>query len=247
MSNQIQFCKNIEGVHRRTYSNNIDSIKGLQAGHRRTMSNNAHDFAGLTMLSLPSTKAEATHPEPFKISFQAPQRQKKKKGFVSLVNAAISYFNQEAQFPITFPPSEIDILKTQLDKLQNNYVKIEKGNTRLSDDCEKLRKKLKEEQQAKGNLEININELKRHMNLLEGSLKKINAEIQKELKQNEDMQHFAMEQEKIRYSPLNHVNEDSEKKLKKKNSDADRPMPRPINYKPITQRGIRNSKDILRK
>ena len=248
MSNQIQFYKNIEGSHRRTYSNNIDNIKGLQTGHRRTMSNTAHDFATLNMLSLPSVKAETAHPEPFKISFQAPARQqKRKKGFASLVNAAISYFNQEAQFPINFPPSDIDTLKTQLDKLETTYTKIEKGNDKISEDCDKLKRNLSEEQQVKNNLEVNINELKRFTSQLETSLKKINAEIKQELKHSEDLQYLAIDQERMRYSPQNHVSEDSEKRIKKKNSDIDRPMPRPINYKPITQRGIRNSKDIMKK
>jgi hypothetical protein len=111
-----QFFQINENSHRRTYSNNIENIKGLKAGHRRTMSNTAFDFAGLNIQSPPLARDE-----PVQLSSSSPQKSsgKKKKGFLSLVNAAISYFKQEAKFPISFPPSEIDMLKEQLENLKN--------------------------------------------------------------------------------------------------------------------------------
>lgn len=245
MSKHLDFYKNNEAGHRRTYSNNIDNIKGLNSGHRRTMSNTAYDFASFNIQSLPVAKEEPLTPESFDSFKVLPQ--KKKKGFVSLVNAAISYFNQEAQFPIIFPPSEIDILKQQLEKLKTSYKEIEKGNNRLEEEYEEIGRGLIEEQKIKKRLEGDINELKKCASQLEGNLKKLHVEIRQEVKKSEEIMFLEIEKDKVRFSPQNHGHEDAGKRIMKKNSDIDRPMPRPINYKPITQRGIRNSRDALRK
>ena len=72
-------------------------------------------------------------------------------------------------------------------------------------------------------------------------------EIKKENKKNEEIQAALLQLGNGRTSPFNQGTDESEKKVKKKNAEIDRPMPRPITYKPITQRGIRNSKDLGRK
>ena len=246
MSRQVDYQKLSENNHRRTFSNNLDNIKGIKAGHRRTMSNTAYDFAGLNMISPPVTKEDQLTTESLKSPFKIPQ-QKKKRGFVSLINAAISYFNQEAQFPINFPPSEIDILKAQLEKLKTTYKDIEQNHLILGDDCEKIKKKIEEQQKNKKSLEMNINELKKYATQLDNTARKVNSDIKLEKKRNDDLQFMINEQEKVRYSPQNLVLAEGDKRIKKKNSDIDRPMPRPITYKPITQRGIRNSREMSKK
>ncbi|OMJ88202.1 hypothetical protein SteCoe_9936 [Stentor coeruleus] len=246
MSKQADFLKVSESVHRRTYSNNIDDIKGLKVGHRRTMSNTAFDFAKFNIQSLPVAKEEPKTPE----SIESPHKhtvQKKKKGFLSLLNAAMSYFNQEAQFPIKFPPSELDILKSQLEKLTITYKELEESNNKLNDDCDKVKKNIDKQNQNKKTLEASVNELKKYTQQLESNLKKNYSELKIEQKRSEELVFNVAEHEKIRMSPQNLGTDDSDRKLKRKNTDIDKPAPRPINYKPITQRGIRNSRDVRKK
>ena len=172
MSKQVEFFKISENNHRRTYSNNLENIKGLKAGHRRTMSNTAFDFANFNIQSPPVAKEEPLTPE----SIESPPTAtspKKRKGFTSLLNAAISYFNQEAQFPISFPPSEIDILKAQLEKLISNHNEMEKGNHKLVEDNEKIKKKLEEQLKSKRIRENSINDLKNTHNSLRAILKSL--------------------------------------------------------------------------
>lgn len=246
MSTQAGFFKPKDTLHRRTHSNNIDDIKGLKVGHRRTMSNTAFDFAKINIQSFPVAKDEPLTPDSIESPHKKPAH-KKKKGFVSLLNAALSYFNQEAKFPIQFPPSELDILKSHLGKLTITYKELEKSNNKLSDDCDKVKKKIEKNYQSKKTLETSVNELKKYTQQLENNLKKLTTELKLEKKKSEDFVSSVAEHNKIRLSPQNQGTDDSDKKLKRKNNELDKPMPRPINYKPITQRGIRNSRDVLNK
>ena len=242
MSKQLNLYKAGENVHRRTYSNNLDQFKGIQPGHRRTMSNTAFDFAGFHIQYPPAAKEEPLTPEPLESPTKATNT-KKKKGFLSLLNASVTYFNQEAQFPISFPPSEIDVLKEHLEKLRGKYREIEKSNEKLSGECESLKKNLDDQHKTKRNLENSINELKKYTQQLENNMKKLSFEIKQEQKSHEDLQAYAKQQDKRKVSPQGNF----DGKIKKKTSDIDKPMPRPITYKPITQRGIRNSREVSRK
>lgn len=243
MSKQGHFFQPAESTHRRTYSNNLENLKGIKAGHRRTMSNTAFDFAGLNIQSPPLTQETPTTASKSITKTSS----KKSKSFLSLINAAVSYFKQEAQFPIIFPPSEIDILKEQLDFLRSTQKELEKGNSKLAEDCEKHKILLENQSRSKKNLENVIVELKKSNMVLENSLKKINLEIKVEQKRGEDLVFFMSEQEKIRSSPQNMAVEEIDRKVKRKHVDNEKPTPKPINYKPLTQRGLRNSRDISKK
>lgn len=244
MSKQGHFFQPADSVHRRTYSNNLDNIKGIKAGHRRTMSNTAFDFACLNIQSPPLTQETPTTASK---SITKPTTVKKRKGFVSLINAAISYFKQEAQFPIVFPPSEIDTLIEQLDSLKSTQRELEKSNKKLAEDCEKNKILLENHLRSKKNLENVVAELKKSTTVMENSLKKINSDIKIEQKKGEDLVFFMTEKEKVRTSPQNVAVEDFDRKQKRKVQDIEKPTPKPINYKPLTQRGLRNSRDISKK
>lgn len=239
-----QFFQINENTHRRTYSNNIDTIKGLKAGHRRTMSNTAFDFAGLNIKSPPLAREEPVQSN--NDSFSKPPA-KKKKGFLSLVNAAISYFKQEAKFPISFPKSEVDTLKEQLELLKTTQKELEKGNSKLIDDCEKSKVLVENHARTKRNLEGLIGELKRNSQVLENNLKKVKIDLRNEVKRGEDLVFYMSEQEKVRSSPQHMMGEDVDKSIRRKQSDVEKPTPKPINYKPLTQRGIRNSQNMSKK
>ena len=239
-----QFFQINENTHRRTYSNNIDNIKGLKAGHRRTMSNTAFDFAGLNIQSPHLAREEPIQSQNDSVP-KSPT--KKKKGFLSLVNAAISYFKQEAKFPIAFPRSEVDILKEQLELLKTTQKELEKGNSKLLDDCEKSRVLVENHSRTKKSLEGLIGELKKSSQVLENSLKKVKVDLRNETKRGEDLVFYMSEQEKVRSSPQHMMGEDVDKSIKRKQSDVERPKPKPINYKPLTQRGIRNSQNMSKK
>ena len=239
-----QFFQINENTHRRTYSNNIDNIKGLKAGHRRTMSNTAFDFAGLKIQSPPLVREE---PAQLTNDSLIKSPNKKKKGFLSLVNAAVSYFKQEAKFPISFPPSEVDKLKEELELLKSTIKDLEKGNSKLLDDCERSRGSIENHAKTKRSLESFIGELKKNSQLLENSLKKLNIDLRNEIKRGEEMVFYISEKEKARTSPQNMMGEEVEKMIKRKQSDVEKPTPKPINYKPLTQRGIRNSQNMSKK
>lgn len=246
MSKQTDFLKPIDTLHRRTHSNNINDIKGLKIGHRRTMSNTAFDFAKINIQSFPIPKDEPLTPDSIETPHKNPLH-KKKKGFFSLLNAALSYFSQESKFPIEFPPSELDILKSHLEKLTITYKELEKSNNKLNDDYDKVKKKIENQYHNKKTLETSVNELKKYTQKLENDLKKLTVEMKVEKKRNEKFASSLVENDKIRLSPQNQGTDDSDKKNKKKTNEIDKPMPRPINYKPITQRSIRNSRDVLNK
>jgi uncharacterized protein YdhG (YjbR/CyaY superfamily) len=96
-------------------------------------------------------------------------------------------------------------------------------------------------------LENVITEIKKSTTVLENSLKKINSDIKIEQIRGEELVFFSVEKEKARSSPQNVGCEDFDRKPKKKVSDIEKPTPKPINYKPLTQRGLRNSRDISKK
>jgi hypothetical protein len=187
--------------------------------------------------------------EPVQLSSSSPQKSsgKKKKGFLSLVNAAISYFKQEAKFPISFPPSEIDMLKEQLENLKNTQKELEKNNLKVVDDCEKYRVLMENHSKTKKNLEGLIFELKKNSQILENTLKKITSDVKNEQKRGEEMVFYISEQEKVRSSPQHMFGEEVDKSIKRKQSDVEKPTPKPITYKPLTQRGMRNSQNLSKK
>jgi septal ring factor EnvC (AmiA/AmiB activator) len=208
------------------------------------MSNTAFDFAGFQIQassSKPSINLDSIT-EDFKSS-----QPKKSKGFTSLLNASISYFNQESQYPVSFPASDIDIYKEQLHKIKSSYQEIEQSNTKISEDCEKLRKNIEDGQKSKKSLENSILSLKKYTQQLENTNKAIASEIKIEHRKHEELQNAINQQIKFRYSPQNYNLEHLDKKIKKKTSDIEKPAPRPITYKPITQRGIRSSRENSKK
>lgn len=236
--------KNIN--HRRACSNNVNILHGLQGGHRRTMSNIANNL-GVVNLCKTLDKMETIPQDSLNSPDKSPIR-KKKKGFISFLNASSSYFSHDSLDYQNLPEENLDSLLMQLEELKKVKSDVEAVNDSLKKECATCKKVLLEHQTNKKEFENSLNALKQYTQTLEQALTKVQNELRQKQAQNEELSDFILIKQKERsrvISPqFTNAHENSNKKMNKSRQEPEKPTPKPITYKPLSQRGLRSSREV---
>lgn len=239
-------------IHRRTHSNNIETVKGVISlqGHRRTLSNTAQEF---NVISYPQpiqtgfrrSQYEVPSKEPLTpdslnspaSSTSSQHKKKNKKGFIGLLDAAITYFNHEPQFQIQAHNNETTEMKREIRRLNEKQSELENAREVLLNDYEMMKQAFEDQRSKRESYEKHIQSLQSYTQELEMAVKKIQTELRNEQKRNEQLKHGMASNE----NQDRRIDEDN-KRRKEESLRVDKPSPTPIMYKPISQRGMKEEK-----
>ncbi|CAG9328138.1 unnamed protein product [Blepharisma stoltei] len=249
-------------IHRRTHSTNIESVKGIISlqNHRRTLSNTPQEFSPIqNPQQIQNSLRKPLNVEPYRepltpdslnspaSSCSSQPKKINKKGFIGLLDAAITYFNQEPQIQIPAPNNEIIEMKKEIRRLTERQLEIEKANEQLLKDYSMMKAALEEQKSKKENYEKHIQSLQNYTQELENGVKKIQIELKNEQKKNEQMrmainvnESQANERRLLGRVPV--WEDEGKKRGKEESLRVDKPSPTPIMYKPISQRGMKEEK-----
>jgi hypothetical protein len=219
--------------HRKTFSGKLDDLKGIQIAHRRTVSNIATKSAKIIKSSLAISNSVSPK--------EKNRALVKDKGFFSLLDTALTYFNQEIDLPNVFLSIDLDPLRKELENLNKSKIELETTNQRLVYDCETLKNMILEEENNNKNIETSTQALKKYKNQLEKALDK--AKIELKLHQDQNKKLNMLISQKISSKTLEKSKKCQKKALKPKIA-LDSLTPRPINYKPLTQKSLRLSREL---
>ena len=124
---------------------------------------------------------------------------------------------------------DVESLKLQADELEKVRRELEKGNKELENECLVFENQLKGKVESRKESEVGLAALNQYMDGLEKALSKAKNEILA-LRSHSDFEDSNRSQ-----VPTN--------KLSKNRKEIEKPTPKPINYKPLTQRSLRNSRE----
>ena len=231
--------KSLAPFHRRTNSQNLDSDKALSSflTHRRTHSNMPKDLRPspvpkITPQLTAPLEEEPLTPDSLNSPVAAPEPSKK-KSFVGLLEAAITYFNYESKTTIPTRDDTEDLMK-EINALQKKQQELLYEKEELYSNYRDVRNALDEYKRQEENYLKHIESLQRYANELEDSLKKTKEDLELQKRKN-----LPREPNSRILRRVASFGKNSGSSIDTAKND-DKPSPRPINYKPITQRGFRN-------
>ena len=234
-----QFTMNDPSInHRRTHSNNLELVQGINLRHRRAISNATSDFGAFN-----NHKSPLSTQQVLSDSLNSPEKSPKKsnrKGFTSLLNAALTYFDQESEYTKITPNYDLDLLKKQKEKLLYIQQELENSNLETKRNLEECKEDLKIMQLNRKEFENSVSALKQYSQQLEKTLNKAMNELKFQQKHNEEINASILQQEleKNKGKSMNKVNPHKQ--------ELEKPTPKPITYKPLSQRSLRNSRDLTK-
>lgn len=224
-----------QGEHRRTFSSNFVPLQGVKTGHRRTMSNTATDF---NVLNIPKYQIKQDPIPRDSLSPEKPVIKKPiEKSFADLLSNSLNHFSQETFPKIKFSENPAIFLKTHLEKLNSNLDSLTSTNTKLQTDLTSHKKILSNMQSERKLFDSSSLALSQYSQQLEKALHKATNELFSQQTQNNLLQAELADLEKEKSSNLKSNSSRKQKHIMEK------PTPKPITYKPLSQRGLRSSRD----
>lgn len=220
--------------HRRTFSSSFVPLQGVKTGHRRTMSNTATDF---NVLNLQKFKIKQ---DPIPRDSLSPEKSVLKpieKSFADLLSNSLTHFSQKTFPKIKFSENPAISLKTQLEKLNSNLDSLTSTNTKLQTDLTSHKKILSNMESERKLFDSSSLALSQYSQQLEKALHKATNELFSQQTQNNLLQAELADLEKEKSYNLKSNSSRRQKHV------IEKPTPKPITYKPLSQRGLRSSRD----
>jgi hypothetical protein len=150
-----------------------------------------------------------------------------KKSFSSFLEASFCYYSQDFWDFSSLCYDDVESLRLQEEELEKIKTGLEKNNKDLVIECEMFESSLKSQTSSRKEFEVSLNALNSYVEGLEKALAKANNEIRFIRSQTEQE-----ETAKACNSKRKNVKE------------LEKPTPKPINYKPLTRRSLRNSREV---
>ena len=231
--------------HKRTTSNPIESLKVKTFGHRRAISNKSNNIENQNSNEL-LTDFDSIPQDSLNSPVRIPKLPKK-KSFIGLLNAAVSYFEQETENPLSFSVDDSSILIQQKEKLLTLKLNLEQDNKKLSNHCKRFNINLEKQKSNNNEIELSTEALRKYSQHLEKSLNKATSELKFQQNYNENLNKLIIEGKKDLVSNFENFKDDSQNKHRKLKVFVDTPKPQPINYKPISQKELRSSRELKKR
>ena len=233
-------------AHRRNNSTNFEVVQGIKLGHRRTMSNTVSDFSAF---NIPQCSIKQYPIPRDSLSPEKKEKPKTTKCFSNLLNVSLTYFNQDTEIPLPLFDDGSNFLREQLEKAKSTKAEMETANAKLRVDFNKQKKILSEMQISRKEFEGSILGLSQYSQQLEKIVQKAMSELKFQHNQNEELRVVMLEIERDRnksHQNTHKSKEDSNRKHQKSKHETEIPVPKPITYKPLSQRGLRSSRDAAK-